>query len=192
MTPFRSVPWTVFFSIIVLGGVVLGVVVFVDPDATIEAMSGTRRSGYAVLGAFGAPFVLVALGVVGLIWWCQRWRSPAGGRLKVATRINFSDVDSNLAWHVLETARSEDDPNLIALFEQIKAEPTRAGYPLHQIEVRHDAAGKYAVVIVVRNFLTKPKDPAAGTRGQLERPPLVRQGENYIDFKRAYAPYVLS
>lgn len=189
MTPYRSIPWTIFFSLLLIAGVVLGFVVYLNPEATIELMSDSRRAGLAAIGAFAAPVVVVGFGVIGLIWWCQRWRSPGGGTLTSAATIDFSTVDPNVVWHVLETARAEDDPQLTQLFEQIAAEPIQTTPSRFQIEVRHDLAGRYAVAIVTRHLLKKQEDPSAGIRSQLERPPVVRRDGDFIDFKKAYAPY---
>lgn len=82
------------FSVVV--GLVSTVLVLLNPDAVIDALGGTRRSGLAIVGAFVVPPVMVVLGIVFPFVWVHRFRVRDGGVVALeaspADRLTFAGV----------------------------------------------------------------------------------------------------
>lgn len=75
----RSPKRSTFWAVVGLVGLVSTVLVLLNPDAVIDALGGTRRSGLAMVGAFVVPPVMVVLGVVFQFVWAHRFRVRDGG-----------------------------------------------------------------------------------------------------------------
>lgn len=183
--PERSLARTIFFAIIVVAFLVLELVILLNPDTAIAAVSRDtgRRNGFAVIGLFVVPLLFAALGVVGLIWWSRTWRVPGGGKLVDAISIDFSRTDPQRVWHVLETATSADDPGLTALIAELRSESGQPRSP-YQLWVKHSPADRLMVGLVARQLPKKESDPQGGLRSQLDREPVVRRDERYIDLSQ--------
>ena len=179
--PERSPMRTVFFAVLAVVGAVFAVLVVVDPDAVFDAMAGGRREGLAVIGGFALPFLALALGVVGLIFWSRRWRVPGGGRFEDAWTVPFDHVDPDRVHEVLRTATSQTDPVLVKLSSDLRVDnaPLRSRY---QVWVKHSPSDRLAVALVITQVPKDPDDPQSGLLSRLEREPVVRRDGDYLDF----------
>lgn len=180
--PERSPIRTVIWILVILIGVAIGIVALVNPEAFIRG----GRDGVGARGGLGmivAPILIVALGVVGLIWWSRRWRTPGGGKMRTAVSHGFSQVDPAEVWAALERVTSSDDPALIELLTRIHREPPTGG--AWSLDIVHSPEDRIVVGMVTRLVPKKPNDPQSGVRNQLEREPIVRRGDAYVDFQAA-------
>ncbi|MFS0853821.1 hypothetical protein [Microbacterium sp. 179-I 3D4 NHS] len=180
--PERSPIRTGIWIVVILIGIGIGILAIVNPEAFIRG----GRESVGVRGGLGmivAPILITALGVIGLIWWSRRWRTPGGGKMSTAVSSPFSHVDPAEAWAALERTTSADDPALIDLLTRIHREPPTGG--AWSFDVVHSPQDRIMVGMVTRLVPKKPNDPQSGVRNQLEREPVVRVGDAYIDLKAA-------
>lgn len=180
--PERSPIRTVIWIAVALIGIIIGILVIVSPELFIRG----GREGVGARGGLSlviAPIIITALGIVGLIWWSRRWRTPGGGKMSTAVSSGFSQVDPAEVWAALERTTSADDPALIDLLTRIHREPPTGG--AWSLDIAHSPEDRIVVGMVTRLVPKKSGDPQSGVRNQLEREPIVRRGDAYIDFKAA-------
>ncbi|MGK9149379.1 hypothetical protein KXS11_17220 [Plantibacter flavus] len=177
--PERSPIRTTIWVLVALVGIGIGVLAIVNPEAFVRG----GREGVGVRGGLGmiiAPLILVGIGIVGIIWWSRRWRTPGGGKMKVAIQQQFSSTDPAEVWAMLETVTSTSDPALQNLLTRIYRDQAMPG--TFALDVMHSPEDRVLVAMVTRHVLKKAGDPNSGMNNQLEREPVVRTGTAYIDF----------
>lgn len=77
----RSPRKTTFWMIIAGVMVVLALVIYLNPLATVEFLGGRIRGGLAIAGAFSLPPVILIVSIVMLFIGARRWRVKGGGVL---------------------------------------------------------------------------------------------------------------
>lgn len=177
----RSPIRTVIFAGIALAGVVWSVITYSNPEAAIASVAGTRREFYAIIGMFATPPAVVALGIVGIVWWSRRWRIPGGGKLRTAYENGFTTANPVHVLEVLASASSASDPKLLEVMRSIQHDSVMPS--AYQFFAHHSPEDRLLVVAVTRSVLKNPDDAMSGRRAQLELEPLVRRGDAYIDLE---------
>ncbi|MFD5598572.1 hypothetical protein ACFWHR_00815 [Leucobacter sp. NPDC058333] len=180
--PERSPRRTIFWIIVMSVGVAIAITAIVNPEAFVRG----GRESVGVRGGLGmiiAPVVFIGLGVTGIIMWSRRWRTPQGGKMSHAITVSFAAVDPDLVWSVIENATSATDPALTALLSASHNSPAQPGS--WSLEVMHAPDDRIAVAMVTRQVQKKPGDPNGGVRSQLEREPVIRRDEQFINFREA-------
>lgn len=76
-SPRKSATWLVIAGLMV----VVMLVVYLNPEATVEALGGRVRSGLAIAGAFFLPPAIFAASIVMFFISARRWRLKGGGVL---------------------------------------------------------------------------------------------------------------
>ncbi|WP_282847447.1 hypothetical protein [Microbacterium oxydans] len=71
----------IFWAAVSAAMVVVAVVVYLNPEATVELLGGRVRSGLAMAGVFALPPVIFVVSVVMIARRKQRWRVRGGGVL---------------------------------------------------------------------------------------------------------------
>lgn len=168
-SPIRTVVW---LAVILLGVAIVAVAVFA-PELFVR--EGARRQGRISLGFFITPALLFGVGGYGLARWSHRWRTPGGAKMRSAIMESFSDVSPSEVWQVLETAPSIDDPALRSVLRRVFDDQTLPGK--FSLDVMHAPEERLLVAAVTRHVRNNPKDPRSGMRAELERAPVIRQGD---------------
>lgn len=177
--PERSPIRTVLWVVVALIGVAIGITAVLTPEAFIRG----GRESVGVRGGLGmivAPVFFFGLGIVGVVWWSRRWRTPGGGKMRSALSHAFTATDPGHVWAALESATSPSDPAVIGLFSRIYRDAVLPG--AFVVDVMHSPEDRILVGMVTRHVPKKPGDAQGGMRNQLEREPIVRVGDDYIDF----------
>lgn len=177
--PERSPIRTAIWVVVALVGVGIGILGIVAPEMFVRG----GREGVGVRGGLGmiiAPVIFVGIGIVGIIWWSRRWRTPGGGKMKVAASKAFNATDPAEVWWMLEHVTEASDPALRDLLSRIYRDPANPG--AFVLDVMHSPDDRILVAMVTRHVQTKPGDANSGMKNQLEREPVVRVGDAYIDF----------
>lgn len=79
-SPRKTATWGIIAGIMV----VLALLVYLNPLATVEALGGRIRSGLAIAAAFGLPPVIFVICLVMIFLGARRWRVKNGGVLRNA------------------------------------------------------------------------------------------------------------
>lgn len=177
-SPIRTIIWV----LVALLGVAIAVIAIVAPETFIRG--GREGVGARTgLGMILVPPFFLGLGIVGIVWWSRRWRTPGGGKMSSAVSRPFSTTDPDEVWRVLETATSSNDPALVDVLRRLAQEPSQGGD--WSLTVMHSPEDRILVAMVTRQVLKKPGDPQSGVRSQLEREPVVRRDDAFIDLQAA-------
>ncbi|GGM35321.1 hypothetical protein [Microbacterium saperdae] len=79
--PERSPKKTMTWGIIAGLMVVLALLIYLNPEATVDLLGGRVRSGLAIAGAFALPPVVFVVSIVMIFIGARRWRIKGGGVL---------------------------------------------------------------------------------------------------------------
>lgn len=79
-SPRKTATWGTIAGIMV----VLALLVYLNPLATVESLGGRIRSGLAIAAAFGLPPVIFVICIVMIFLGARRWRVKGGGVLRNA------------------------------------------------------------------------------------------------------------
>lgn len=77
----RSGPQMIFWAVTAAVMVVVALLVYLNPNATVELLGGRVRSGLAIAGAFALPPMIFLVCVVMILRRSQRWRMRGGAVL---------------------------------------------------------------------------------------------------------------
>jgi hypothetical protein len=77
----RSGRQLLFWSIVAIAMVASGLLVYLNPEETVELLGGRVRSGLAIAAVFALPPVVFVVSVVMILRRAQRWRIRGGGVL---------------------------------------------------------------------------------------------------------------
>lgn len=179
----RSPIRTAIFSILALVGIALLILAFTNPEMYGDGGSGRARR-FGSLGMYIAPIMIAGVGITGIIRWSTRWRIPGGGTFRGEVMSAFTVTDPDEIWAVLESAKSADDPELIRAFHTIHNDKALPGSFLVDIVANPD--DRIAVAAVLRHVRRKPGTKDTSIRTQLEREPVIRRGEDFVDFRKAW------
>lgn len=180
----RSPKRTAFWVIVMLIGVAIAVTAVVNPVAFVRG----GREGVGVRGGLGmiiAPIFFIGIGLVGVIWWSRRWRTPQGGKMRHAFTTSFTSTGPVQVWEVLERATSRTDPAFVALLVQLHNDSVLPG--AWSLDVMHAPEERIAVAMVTKHVHKKAGDPNCGVRKQLEREPVIYRDEHFINFRETTA-----
>lgn len=97
----RSRRQMIFWAAVAATMVVVAVVVYLNPEATVELLGGRVRSGLAMAGVFALPPLIFVVCVVMIARRKQRWRVRGGG---VLTNPIVAGVDAGFPTALLVSA----------------------------------------------------------------------------------------
>lgn len=78
----RSGRQLLFWSIVASAMVASALLVYLNPEATVELLGGRVRSGLAIAAVFALPPVIFVVSIVMILRRAQRWRIRGGGVLR--------------------------------------------------------------------------------------------------------------
>lgn len=133
----RSPKRMVFWGIVAVVGLVLTVLVYLNPEAVIEFFGGRRRGGMAVLGSFLMPPAMIVVGIVFQFYWVHRFRIKGGGVLQGDQLfIVPGDLDVREPFRALAVG-GQDLDGVRQAMRYLQS---------HQVDPRHDRGQKIVVL----------------------------------------------
>ena len=178
----RSIVLTSLFAIALLLGIVMavGAIGFFAGLADRQSSPSGMDWALIVIG----PALFIVFGIIGLVRWSNTWKDVSGDALVDAYHVSFSRTDPEQVWRALETATSESDPSLQRVLRELEVEngPVFGAYHLW---VKHVPRERMMIAIVSRAMPRDERKPEEGLRYQLDRQPVVRRGDTFIDMKAA-------
>lgn len=179
----RSPKRTIFWAIVSLIGLVLTVVVLLDPAAVTENFAGRRRAGAAVLGAFVLPPALIVCGIVFQFLWIHRFRIRDGGLIgRGELFIVPHQLDVRDAFRAFAVGSTDPDRvrEAMRFLDSHKANAeAQTGNKIVALSASPDDRTTFAGVLVM--------DPRRKGVLWINQEPLTISGEHYFD-PRALRP----
>jgi hypothetical protein len=142
----RSGRKTAFWAASTVVAFIVGALVWLYPDATVELLGGRVKSGMAIIGAFALPPVVAVVSIVLLVRRSERWRIRGGG---VLTNPIILGVASTFPAHSVITAMKTGRSRPQSLVEALTAAWIHAGDD-RLITVWASAADRVAYAAVLR------------------------------------------